>query len=103
MLGGTLPLLAAQLSFVSPAVAKPNVVILFVDDMGINQIEVPPAQRQYGYTGNDHTISTPHISKLASEGLVFQTWYSAFHVCSPSRAAMMVGLRPSRAAMHCRS
>ena len=62
--------------------------------MGIDQIQVPVAQRSYGYTGNNGTILTPHISQLASEGLVFQTWYSAFHLCSPSRAAMMTGRLP---------
>lgn len=64
--------------------------------MGIDQIQVPVAQRSYGYTGNNGTILTPHISQLASEGLVFQTWYSAFHLCSPSRAAMMTGRLPIR-------
>eukprot|EP01051_Picozoa_sp_SAG22_P017436 SAG22_NODE_2689_length_2310_cov_1.448666_2_plen_353_part_00 len=89
-------LAAAPHGAAASAAPKPNVVILFVDDMGIDQIEVPASQRQYGYTGNNHTISTPHISQLASEGLVFQTWYSAFHVCSPSRAAMMTGRLPIR-------
>lgn len=42
------------------------------DDMGIDQIEVPTAQRAYGYTGNNGTIKTPAIYKLASEGMVFQ-------------------------------
>jgi len=54
------------------AAEKPNFLVLFVDDMGIDQIEVPESQRQYGMTGNNGTISTPHISRLASEGLVFQ-------------------------------
>ena len=64
--------------------------------MGIDQIQVPAAQRSYGYTGNNGTIKTPHVSRLASEGLVFQTWYSGFHVCSPSRAAMVTGRLPVR-------
>eukprot|EP01052_Picozoa_sp_SAG31_P027978 SAG31_NODE_2664_length_5277_cov_461.678943_2_plen_174_part_00 len=64
--------------------------------MGIDQIQVPVAQRKYGYTGNNGTIRTPHIYQLASEGIVFQTWYSAFHLCSPSRAAMLTGRLPIR-------
>ena len=43
------------------------------DDMGIDQIEVPSSQRAYGYTGNNGTVKTPAIHKLASEGMVFQT------------------------------
>ena len=54
----------------------------------MNVDQVPEAQRSYGYTGNKGTIQTPHISQLAAEGMVFQTWYSGFHVCSPSRAVM---------------
>ena len=42
------PVMAATLS-------KPNVVILFVDDMGIDQIEVPPAQRDC-----EPSIALPH-------------------------------------------
>ena len=70
---------------------KPNFVVLFVDDMGIDQIRVPKSAGIYGYTGNNSTISTPSLAKLASEGLLFQTWYSSFHLCSPSRASMMTG------------
>ena len=64
--------------------------------MGINQIEVPEQQRSYGYITNNGTIKTPNIKRLASEGMVFQTWYSAYHLCSPSRAAMMTGRLPIR-------
>ena len=38
--------------------------------MGIDQIQVPAEQRSYGYTGNNGSINTPHISQLASEGLM---------------------------------
>ena len=72
------------------ATAKPNFVILFVDDMGLDQIEVAKEQAPYGMTGNNGTIKTPNVKRLAAEGLVFQNWYSAYHICSPSRAAMMV-------------
>ena len=75
---------------------KPNFLIIFVDDLGMNQIQVPASQRTYSYTGSNGTIRTPHISQLASEGIVFQNWYSAAHLCSPSRAAMMTGRLPIR-------
>ena len=35
-------------------------------------------------------------AKYASEGLLFQTWYSSFHYCSPSRGSMMTGRLPVR-------
>ena len=89
-------LLLAVGAAAAPPTKKPNFLILFVDDMGIDQIEVPAKQRMYGYTGNNHTISTPHVSQLAEEGLVFQNWYSGYHICSPSRAAMMTGRLPIR-------
>ena len=79
-------------AFLSSAfAAKPNFVVLFVDDMGIDQIQVPHPDSVYGYTGNNGTITTPNLAKFTSEGLLFQTWYSSFHVCSPSRASMMTG------------
>ena len=59
--------------------------------MGLNQIDVPTPDSFYGYTGDNGTVSTPNLAKFASEGMVFQTWYSSFHVCSPSRASMMTG------------
>ena len=62
----------------------------------IDQVQVPLNQRKYGYTGNNGTIRTPNIYKLAQEGMVFQNWYSGFHVCTPSRAAMMTGRLPVR-------
>lgn len=73
---------------------KPNFVVLFVDDMGIDQVGVdhtPYGGKLYGYSGHNGTIATPNVARLAAEGLLFQTWYSAFHVCSPSRAAMLTG------------
>ena len=93
-------LAAALLGLTHPtstaAAKKTSFIIFFVDDMGIDQIEVPTAQRTLGYTGNNGTIQTPNIKALAEEGLVFQCWYSGFHLCSPSRAAMLTGRLPIR-------
>jgi arylsulfatase A-like enzyme len=60
---------------------KPNVVMLFVDDLG------------YGDTGfNGHpTTLTPNIDALAYGGKVLSTWYSACPVCSASRASLLTG------------
>eukprot|EP00928_Gymnodinium_smaydae_P032160 TRINITY_DN23365_c0_g1_i1.p1 TRINITY_DN23365_c0_g1~~TRINITY_DN23365_c0_g1_i1.p1 ORF type:complete len:561 (-),score=106.83 TRINITY_DN23365_c0_g1_i1:132-1814(-) len=66
--------------------AKPNVVIIFADDMGYGDTS---------HTGNP-TALTPHLDRMAAEGMRFTQWYSGFHVCSPSRASMLTGRLPVR-------
>ena len=50
-----------------------------------------------GFAGDNGTIATPSLDKFAAEGVAFTSWYSAFHVCSPSRASMMTGRLSVRA------
>ena len=91
--------MAATLAVAASAWApstRPNFLVLFVDDMGINQLNLGDA-RLYGYTGDNGTIDTPNIRALAGGGMTFQSWYSSFHVCSPSRASMMTGRLSIRA------
>eukprot|EP00943_MAST-04B_sp_MAST-4B-sp1_P004964 g4964.t1 len=66
--------------------SKPNVLIFFADDLGYGDLS------DYGHP----TTSTPNLAKLASKGVKFTQWYSAFHVCSPSRGSMMTGRLPIR-------
>lgn len=68
------------------APARPNVVLIHADDLGINDL------RCYGR--EDHT--TPHLDKLAKQGLRFTSAYCAQPICSPSRAALMSGQAPAR-------
>eukprot|EP00927_Polykrikos_kofoidii_P079894 TRINITY_DN76730_c0_g1_i1.p1 TRINITY_DN76730_c0_g1~~TRINITY_DN76730_c0_g1_i1.p1 ORF type:complete len:559 (-),score=67.51 TRINITY_DN76730_c0_g1_i1:47-1723(-) len=65
---------------------KPNIIIILADDMGYGDTS---------YAGHP-TIFTPNIDKLANEGTRFTQFYSAFHVCSPSRASMLTGRLPTR-------
>ena len=65
----------------------PNVLLLFADDLGINQANIPG--QPLSYTGVSGAIKTPNLAKMASEGTTFMQWYSAFHVCTPSRASLM--------------
>ena len=58
---------------------KPNFIIFFADDMGYGDLS---------YNGHP-TIYTPNIDYYALSGMRLTTWYSGFHVCSPSRAAMV--------------
>lgn len=78
--------LASLFLTVAAASKKPNVVIIFADDMGYADTS---------HSGNP-TIMTPNLDKFAAEGMRFTQWYSAFHVCSPSRAAMLTGRIPVR-------
>ncbi|XP_064404043.1 arylsulfatase A-like [Halichondria panicea] len=66
--------------------AKPNIVILFADDVGFGDLSV------YGHP----TSSTPNLDKMASEGLLFTQFYSSSPVCSPSRAALLTGRYQTR-------
>ena len=59
----------------------PNIVLIVVDDLGYGDL---------GIYGN-HIHDTPHMDKLAKEGMIFTEFYSNGAVCSPTRAALMTG------------
>jgi arylsulfatase A-like enzyme len=65
---------------------KPNFVFLLVDDLGWGDFGC------YGAT----FYETPHIDKLAKDGMLFTNGYAACTVCSPSRAAILSGCYPAR-------
>ncbi len=80
--------LGALLSLV-PAAAQetpPNLVILFADDLGINDL---------GCFGRKDQ-RTPNLDQLAAEGARFTQAYAAASVCSPSRAGLLTGQSPAR-------
>ncbi len=67
------------------APAKPNIVFIFIDDMGYADI---------GPFGNTK-LRTPHLDTLAKQGRKFTSYYAA-PVCSMSRASLMTGCYNSR-------
>ena len=77
-LGALLPIANTQ------AETKPNVVIIYIDDMGIGDI---------GCYGGKF-VPTPNIDKLAQDGLLFNQYYSSAPVSSPSRCGLTTGLFP---------
>ena len=86
MIGLTLASATQRIAGARASLDKPNIVMLFVDDLG------------YGDTGfNGHpTTVTPNIDALAWNGKILTTWYSACPVCSCSRASLMTGRQWSR-------
>ena len=64
----------------------PNVVFIFVDDMGWGDV---------GCYGNDF-IDTPNIDQLAKDGMRFTDFYAAGAVCSPTRCAVQSGQNQAR-------
>ncbi len=65
---------------------KPNVIIIFIDDMGYGDLTC------YGNT----QIKTKNIDALAKQGTKFTQFYVNSPVCSPSRVAMLTGQYPAR-------
>jgi len=67
--------------------AKPkSFIIIMTDDQGWGDLSC------FG----SETIATPHIDRMASEGLRMTSFYVASSVCSPSRAALLTGRMPVR-------
>ena len=77
-LGALLPVASMQ------AETKPNVVVIYVDDMGIGDI---------GCYGGKF-VPTPNIDKIAQDGLLFNQYYSSAPVSSPSRCGLTLGKSP---------
>jgi len=65
---------------------RPNVVIIYADDMGFGDISAYAAQ-----FGTSSPAPTPRMDALASEGLMFTQAHSSNGVCSPSRYALLTG------------
>ncbi len=60
---------------------KPNLVIIYADDLGYGDVST--------YHASD--VSTPNIDRLAAEGMLFTSMRANCTVCSPSRAALLTG------------
>lgn len=81
--------LAVSLAAFAAAADKPNIVILFADDLGYGDL---------GCFGHP-TIRTPNLDRMAAEGQKWTQFYAAASVCTPSRAALMTGRLPIRSGM----
>ncbi|MFH5805381.1 sulfatase [Alienimonas sp. DA493] len=86
------PLLAVCLSLACAAAAageeprRPNVLFVFADDLGWKDV---------GWQG-DGFLETPHLDRLAQEGMTFTNAYATAGNCAPSRACLLSGLYTPR-------
>lgn len=69
------------------AESKPNVVLIYTDDQGSVDLNC--------YGAKD--LETPHLDRLATQGVRFTQMYSPSAICSASRAGLMTGRFPARA------
>lgn len=90
-LATTLTLLCLSLLFFSldataAPKARPNIVVVFIDDMGWGDLSC---------FGNK-AVETQNIDRLAAEGIRFEQFYVNSPICSPSRVAISTGQYPQR-------
>jgi arylsulfatase A-like enzyme len=60
---------------------KPNIVFIMMDDLGWTDL---------GYMGSEY-YETPHIDRLASQGMIFTQAYANAANCAPTRACFLSG------------
>ncbi len=68
-----------------PADDRPNILLILADDLNdwVGALTSHPNAR------------TPHLDRLAAQGMLFREAYAASPKCNPSRTAMLLGLRPT--------
>ncbi|MBA4150253.1 MAG: sulfatase-like hydrolase/transferase [Verrucomicrobia bacterium] len=71
--------------FAKGKAARPNVVLIFADDLGINDISCFGSE-----------IATPNIDSLARDGMKLEQFYVASPICTPSRFGLLTGTYPNR-------
>ncbi len=81
----------ALLACLSPSIlaAKPNIVYILADDLGYGDLSC------FG----QKTLATPHLDRMAAEGLKFTRHYAGSTVCAPSRCVLMTGLHTGHCAV----
>ncbi len=65
---------------------KPNILFILADDLGWSDV---------GFNGASY-YETPHIDRLASQGMQFREAYASAPICTPTRASVMSGKNPAR-------
>lgn len=78
--------LLALLGNIPASAAQPNILLVFIDDMG---------WADFSCFGNE-AVETQNIDRLANEGIRFEQFYVNSPICSPSRVAISTGQYPQR-------
>ncbi len=82
-----LPVLVLFVALAAPLLADPpNVILVMADDQGWGDT---------GYNGHP-VVNTPNLDAMAKSGLVFDRFYAAAPVCSPTRGSVLTGRHPFR-------
>ena len=79
-------LTGCQTSVKKEKAKKPNIILVMADDQGWGDT---------GYNGHPF-IKTPNLDAMAKQSVVFDRFYAAAPVCSPTRASVMTGRTPIR-------
>lgn len=69
-----------------PSIEKPNIIILFADDMGYGDLS------SFGHP----TIKTPNLDRMVAEGMKFTNFYTGSPACTASRYSLLTGRYPIR-------
>jgi arylsulfatase A len=91
---GAFLLLVLFIAVESRVESLPNLVILFADNLGYDDISA------FQSKSKSHATKTPNIDRLASEGMKFLNWNSAAALCSASRSALLTGRYPVKTGVY---
>ena len=80
-------LLALPLMAGAETDSRPNVIVIFTDDIGVNDL-----------SSKEHrtAVCTPNLQRIANNGITFSEGYASASMCTPSRVGMLSGRCPSR-------
>jgi arylsulfatase A-like enzyme len=70
--------------------AKPNIILIFADDLGYGDLSCYGSQK----------IRTPRLDRMAAEGVRFTDFCVPANICTPSRAALLTGCYPQRCGLY---
>lgn len=78
---------------------NPNIILIVADDLGYNDLSFYRSMHASDVS-DPPTSQTPHIDKLAEQGIAFTDFYCGAAVCSPSRAALLTGRNATRVGIY---